>query len=86
MSRCRAIRTAMNLTQPQLAEKLGVSQAHVSRMETGQPYSRSLDLLLDRIAIDAGLLHLTSAAAAISSSAAPDASAALPDPPSGEAA
>lgn len=85
MSRCRTIRTALNLTQPQLAEQLGVSQAHVSRMEKGQPYSRSLDLLLDRIALDAGLSHLTSAAA-LSPDAAPDASAAFSDSPPEEAA
>lgn len=48
-------------------------------------------LALDRVALDHGLPHLVaetfpSAAAAISSSAGPEAAAAFPDPPSGEAA
>lgn len=59
MNRCSLIRSALSLSQPQLGEMLGVSQAHISRMEGGQSYSRALDILLDRIAREHGLDHLT---------------------------
>lgn len=37
---------------------LGVSQAHVSRIEAGGSYSRSIDILLDRIAAEHCLYDL----------------------------
>lgn len=49
---------ALGLSQPRFGLLLGISQAHVSRIESGGSYSRSIDILLDRIATDNGLHDL----------------------------
>jgi transcriptional regulator with XRE-family HTH domain len=51
--RLRAMRAAAGLSQPQLARKLGVSQAWVSNRETGRAQVKTADL--DRVAAALGL-------------------------------
>jgi transcriptional regulator with XRE-family HTH domain len=91
MTRVQALLDALQWSQPRLAKAVGVTQTTIWRLARGDRESGPMKMALDLVARDHGLPHLVfdvfpSAAAAISSSAAPDASAAFPDPPSGEAA
>jgi transcriptional regulator with XRE-family HTH domain len=49
MDNIRNIRIRLRLTQAQLAEKLGITQASVSRLETGQPIDKRTTLALEAL-------------------------------------
>ncbi|OYW65500.1 MAG: hypothetical protein B7Z40_12095 [Bosea sp. 12-68-7] len=49
MTRIERLRNAMNWTQPRMAEWLGVTQATVSRLESGQAESGPISKLLDQL-------------------------------------
>lgn len=49
----KSFRTARGMSQSELAEKLGVDQATVSRIERGAPIPKPVELLLTRVMDDA---------------------------------
>jgi transcriptional regulator with XRE-family HTH domain len=46
----KALRKRLRVTQQQLADRLGVDQATVSRLETGRPPSGPVQKLLEQLA------------------------------------
>ncbi|WP_309802427.1 helix-turn-helix domain-containing protein [Methylopila jiangsuensis] len=48
----RALRKRLNLTQGQLAERLGLDRSSVSRLENGQPPSGPTEVLLRLLAAE----------------------------------
>jgi hypothetical protein len=49
------------MPQKRFGELIGLSQGRLSQVEAGAPESRAVSLLLDQIAIQSGLSHLTAA-------------------------
>lgn len=51
-TRAFRIRKALGLSQPEFAERLGVSQSTISRLELGQPETGPISRLLDFLVAD----------------------------------